>query len=189
MRHRFLFARRSAFILLFVACGAEPPAVEQPAIDTRDPIAVKYVGAPELHVREKPSADAPVMATYQYGEAMPILTDQGEWVEVRSGIGSGWARAEELTTAEEKVAQDKDPQARFRVMPMPVSAPGARGEIYLEADVNSDGDVVGVRIITNTTGSESLAEQNVAALRAGKFHPMIVQNERKPFKYYHRVTY
>jgi outer membrane biosynthesis protein TonB len=74
-------------------------------------------------------------------------------------------------------------------MPMPVSAPASHGEIYIEADVNSDGDVVGTRIITNTTGSPALAIQNEVALRSAKFHPIVIKGERKPFKYYHRVTY
>ena len=72
---------------------------------------------------------------------------------------------------------------------MPVSAPAAKGEIYIEADVNTDGDVVATRIITNTTGSEALAAQNAAALRQAKFYPIVQSGERKPFKYYHRVSY
>ena len=74
-------------------------------------------------------------------------------------------------------------------MPMPVSAPSARGEIYLEADVNSDGDVVTVRTISNTTGSAALEAQNTNALKSAKFYPIMQNNQRVKFKYYHRVTY
>ena len=74
-------------------------------------------------------------------------------------------------------------------MPMPVSAPSARGDIYIEADVNTDGEVTAVRMITNTTGSTALGQQNMDALRRAKFFPIVVKGERQRFKYYHRVTY
>jgi uncharacterized protein YgiM (DUF1202 family) len=175
-----------AFVLL-AACKQETPATG--TVDAREPIAIRYVGAPELPVRDKPSDTAAVIATYQNGEAIPILTEKGEWVEVRSGDGAGWAHAADLTNAETKEAAEENPQPKFRVMPLPVSAPTARGEIYIEANVNSDGDVTEVRLITNTTGSEALANQNMAALRGAKFYPIIQKNSRRPFKYYHRVTY
>lgn len=175
---------------LFAAafCGEKPPTGAV-AIDTREPVAVKYVSSPELQVHERPDAASPVVSTYQNGEAISILTEQREWVEIRTGESSGWARAADLGTAEAKVQQEENPEPKFRIMPLPVTAPSARGEIYLEADVNTDGDVVAVRTITNTTGSASLADLNSAALRSARFHPIVLQGERKPFKYYHRVTY
>jgi hypothetical protein len=110
--------------------------------------------------------------------------------QVRTGDRAGWAHASELTDAAGKKAQDENVlQPKFRVMPLPVSAPGAHGEIYFEANVNTDGDVTDVKLITNTTGSEALANQNAAALRSAKFYPIIQKNTRKPFKYYRKVTY
>jgi uncharacterized protein YgiM (DUF1202 family) len=178
----------AAALLLFAACGKETP-VATGTVDTREPVAIRYVGAPELSVREQANDTAPVIATYQNGEAISILADKGEWVEVRSGDGSGWAKAADLTTAEGKTAQEEVPTPKFKVMPLPVSAPSARGEVYLEADVNSDGEVIHVRTISNTTGSDALASQNSAALRSAKFFPIVMKGERKPFKYYHKVTY
>ena len=184
-RMRGLFA---ALVLVVAACGGETPAVVDTA-DTREPIGVWYVGAPELAVREQPNESAPVIATYQSGEAISVLARQGEWAEVRTGDRAGWAKMSDLSTAEAQQKEQDDPTPKFRVMPLPVTAPGARGEIYIEADVNTDGDVLSTRVITNTTGSATLAAQNEAALRAGKFHPIVQNNERRPFKYYHRVTY
>jgi uncharacterized protein YgiM (DUF1202 family) len=181
--------KRLAFALLaLAACKPDTPAVTD-TVDTREPVAIRYVGAPELEVRAQANDTAAVLATYQNGEAISVLADKGEWVEVRTGDRAGWAKAADLTTAEGKQAQDDDPQPKFKVMPLPVSAPSAHGEIYLEADVNSDGEVVNVRTITNTTGSEALAAQNTNALRSARFYPIVQKGERKPFKYYHRVTY
>jgi uncharacterized protein YgiM (DUF1202 family) len=175
-------------LLVALACTKETPVVTE-TVDTREPLAVKYVGAPELNVHEKASDASAVLATYQNGEAVSVLAEKGEWVEIRTGDGSGWAKAEELTTAEGKTEQEDNPQPRFRVMPLPVSAPSARGEIYFEADVNSDGEVISVKTLSNTTGSDALAAQNGAALRSARFFPIVKDGSRKPFKYYHKVTY
>lgn len=181
--------RLIVFALLLCACKAEGPATDTVVADMREPISVLYVGAPELAVREQANDAAPVIATYGNGEAVSVLVDKGEWVEVRTGDRAGWAKKADLTTAEGKVDAEENPQPKFRVMPMPVSAPSARGEVYIEADVNTDGEVIGARIIVNTTGNAALAAQNVEALKHAKFYPIVVKNERKPFKYYHRVTY
>jgi outer membrane biosynthesis protein TonB len=181
---------RTAFLLSFalLACGRSEPVVTE-TVDTRAPVAVMYVGAPEVNVREQPNDTAAVVATYQNGEALSILVDKGDWVEVRTGDRAGWAKKEDLTSAEGKAAAEADPQPKFRVVPMPVSAPSSHGEIYIEADVNSDGEVTSVHILENTTGSVALAEQNASALRSAKFYPIVQKGERKKFKYYHRVSY
>ena len=183
-----LMKRLAAALLFAVACANEQPAVTE-TVDAREPIGVWYVGAPELPVREQPNDTAAVITTYSNGEALSVLVDKGEWVEVRTGDRSGWAKKADLTTAEEKVAAEENPQPKFKVVPLPVTAPSARGEIYIEADVNTDGEVVATRVITNTTGSEALAAQNVGALMRAKFHPIVLKGERHKFKYYHRVTY
>ena len=181
--------KRFALLLLVAACKQETVVTNFTAMDTREPVAIQYVGAPEMAVREQANDTARIMATYQNGEAISVLADKGEWVEVRIGGSSGWARSADLTTAEGKQAAEDNPQPKFRIMPMPVSAPSARGEIYLEADVNSDGEVVSVRTLVNTTGSMALEAQNTASLKAARFFPIVRNNERTKFKYYHRVTY
>ena len=158
-------------------------------VDTREPIGVWYVGAPELKVRAQPNDTAAEVASYQNGEAISVLAQKGDWAEVRTGAGSGWAKMSDLGTAEAKKELEDNPQVKFRIMPLPVTAPSARGEIYIEADVNSDGEVVATRVLENTTGSPALASQNASALISAKFYPIIRKNQRTPFKYYHRVTY
>jgi TonB family protein len=186
--------KRLALLILLVlpaamACKQETAVTDTTPVDMREAVAIRYVGAPELQVREQPNDTAPVLVTYQNGESISVLAEKGEWVEVRSGDGSGWARAADLTDAQGRQDAEDNPQPKFRVMPMPVSAPSARGEIYLEADVNSDGEVTAVRTITNTTGSAALEAQNTNALKNAKFFPIMQNNQRVKFKYYHRVTY
>jgi hypothetical protein len=110
-------------------------------------------------------------------------------VEVRSGDRAAWAKLADLTNAEGKEKAENNPDPKFRVVPMPVSAPSSHGEIYIMAEVNSDGEITSTRILENTTGSPALAEQNANALKNGKFYPIVVKGERKKFQYFHRVTY
>lgn len=180
--------KRLAVLLFALACAKEQPVVTE-TVDSRAPVGVWYVGAPELAVREQPNDTSPEIATYQNGEAVSVLAEKGDWVEVRTGDRAGWARKADLTTPEGRQKSEENPEPKFRVMPLPVSAPSARGEVYIEADVNTDGDVTATRILINTTGSPVLAEQNELALRSAKFYPIVIKNERKKFKYYHRVTY
>ena len=175
-------------VLLIGACQAEKPAVTG-TYDEREPIKVLYVGAPELTVREQPNDTAPVVATYPNGESISILAEKGDWVEVRTGDRAGWAKASDLATAEQKDQAENNPEPKFRVFPVPVSAPSARGEVYIEADVNTEGEVTATRIITNTTGSDALAVQNANSLKSARFYPIILKGERKQLKYYHKVTY
>jgi len=183
--------KRLVFVLLALAlatCAKETPQIAE-VTDTRASIAVMYVAVPEMVVREKPDDNAPVVTKYPIGDAVSVLTNQGAWIEIRSGERSGWVHAADLQTAQAQKSGEDNPEPKFSRMPLPISAPSAHGEIYIEASVNTDGDVTDSRIITNTTGSETLARQNEASLRAAKFYPITIKGVRKPFKYYHRVTY
>jgi TonB family protein len=172
-------------LILLAACADEPP---RPAV--RTPIAVEYVRGESLAIHEKPSDDAPVIARYDGGESVSILSRNGDWSEVRTADGSGWAHASELASAaESKAAESEVIKPRFRIAPAPVTQPGARGEILLVANVNSDGEVIDVKVERNTTGSRSLEAMNVAALRRARFVPIVRHGKRTPFVYDYHVGY
>ncbi|HEX9163927.1 MAG TPA: SH3 domain-containing protein [Thermoanaerobaculia bacterium] len=176
-------------IAVLALLGACSRAEQPPPTDTREPIEISYVTAPALRVHAQPNDASPLVLTYENGEAVSVMSKKGDWVEVRVGDRTGWGHAADLGSAKEAKQQEENPEVRFRVFPSPVSNPSAHGEIYLEADVNTDGDVVGVRTIGNSTGSEALAAENAASLQQAKFYPIVKKGQRKPFKYYHRVTY
>ncbi len=178
--------RRLAFLLLLFACSREQAIAPT---DTREPVDMAYVTAPELRVHAQPNDSSPIVLTYQNGESVAIMSKRGEWVEVRTGDKTGWSHAGDLGTGAQAKQQNENPQVRFRAFPSPVTNPTAHGEIYLQADVNTDGDVIAVHILENSTGSEALAAQNAAALQAAKFYPIVKNGERKPFQYFHRVQY
>jgi Bacterial SH3 domain len=170
---------------LVVACHQAPAE----KTDTREPIAVQYVGAPELLVHKWAKDESPVVTKFLNGESVAILSRRGDWVEVRTVTGSGFAHAADLTNGTEAKSEEGNPTARFRLAPSPVTAPGAKGTIYIEADVNTDGDVTAERVITDTTNSPDLAARNSAALQRAKFYPIVQKGEKKPFLYYYRVDY
>ena len=182
MRSRFLLA-----ILLLAACRTEPPATAP--VDTREPIEVAYVGAPELQVHAKASDASPVITTYLNGESVSLLARKGDWVEVRTAGASGWAHAADLMNAASAASEEKNPSPKFKSPPSPVVQPGAHGEVYIEANVNDQGEVTSSKIIVNSTGSEALAAQNEAALRRARFYPIVQKGNRVPFVYYYRVDY
>ena len=180
---------RSASILaLVLLAGCSQPPAEQ-ATDTRQPIAIRYVSGGELAVHSRADDNSPVVTHFDHAESVPILADKGQWVEVRTALGSGWAHSAELVSAEEGAQSKDNPNPKFEHPPEAIPSPGTHGTIYIEADVNTDGVVTGTELVSNTTGSEALAAQNAAALQRAKFYPIVIRGERKPFKYDYRVDY
>lgn len=173
--------KRFLLLALLVACSKPEDPIPT---DTREAIAVQYVGAPEAAVHKWAKEDSEVVAKFLNGESVSIMSRKGEWSEVRTGGGTGWVKTADLTNA-----PDAEPTPRFRHIPSPVTAPGAKGTVYIEAQVNTEGDVTSSKVISNTTGSIELAIKNQAALERAKFHPIVVKGARKPFVYYYRVDY
>jgi len=178
--------RRIFFVALLVVAACSK--TDNEVTDTRDPITTKYVSGGEMSVHTKPDDKSAVITKFQHSESVPVMSQKGDWTEVQTAMGTGWVHTSELGGAEE--AQTKDnPNPKFEHPPAPVSAPATHGTIYIEADVNTDGQVTNTTIIENTTGSQELAAQNSVALQHAKFYPITIHGERKPFKYYYRVDY
>ncbi|HVR42822.1 MAG TPA: SH3 domain-containing protein [Thermoanaerobaculia bacterium] len=171
---------------LSLTCGERaeaPPA--------RDPIGIRYVATDEMPVRGRPAETGAVTARFGVGERVSILAERGEWVEVRITFDrSGWARRDDLSDSPLTTSGGAGSAPRFRTPPSPVFSPtGVSGEIVLEAQVNTDGDIVGVRTLRNTTGRPDLEAKNAAELRGARFYPLIVGGARRSFVYEHRVEY
>ncbi len=160
----------------------------------REPIAIRYVIADELPIRKAKDETSPAIATFQIGAPVSILADDGAWSEVRITFDtSGWAlRAHLADSPPGNIAASGGGSAtpRFKVPPTQVFSPGrVSGEIVLEADVNTDGEVTAVRALSNTTGRSDLEAKNVEELRKASFYPLVVGGARKAFIYEHRISY
>jgi len=177
----------SLALSLSVACSEKVPDVPP----MRETAAIEYVRAEKAVVRQSPEATAAEVARINNGEPVSVLAYQGTWAEVRTGTGSGWVERSQLGTVlqDAKLESTKD-TPRFRRTPMPVTSPGnINGEIILEAAVNTDGQVVSVKTLTNSTGSAELEARTISEFRKASFYPMVVHGKRKPFLYYQRVEY
>lgn len=133
--------------------------------------------------------DSPVIAKYLNGESVSILAQKGDWFEVRTAGVSGFVHAADLTDAAAAKQESENPNPKFATVPSPVAAPGAKGTIYIEASVNTEGEITSTKVITNTTGQPDLATRNEEALKRAKFYPIVIKGNRQPFMYYYRVDY
>ncbi len=179
-------------LLILTACVKRPAPV---ASDTQPvppaekmAIAVEYVGVPSITVYERPALDAAVTGSYGLSEAISVLDVKGDWKMIRTFDGTGWVKAAELLTGDQ-IANVDLAVPRFYVAPETIDAPRVHGEIELHAKVNTDGAIIEVRTIMNTTGSQDLADRNAEALKNAKFYPMVDKGSRKTFIYEHHVYY
>ena len=184
---------KRSFALLLILAAATACTKAVPKVATEPPprhaIEIQYVAVPTINVYAQPRADAPVVTQYGINETVSILKRQGEWVELRTVDGSGWARASELMTADQAKAIADNPVPRFLTAPVQVPDARARGEITFNAKVNTDGEIVEVNIAKNTTRNNALAVANANALMEARFYPMIQKGQRMTFTYEYKVEY
>jgi len=77
-----------------------------------------------------------------------------------------------------------------RFLTPPAAIPSARhGQITMQAKVNTDGEVIQVTPVGNTTGDNQLALENANALLNARFYPMVQKGQRFTFTYEHKVYY
>lgn len=173
-----------ALFFLLAACDQTKLATVRNASEFR------FVGPATMAVHAQPNGSSPVVVTYRRGETVSVFAVKGEWAEVRAGEGTGWARTSDLVTTQQQEKREADNvMPRFVVPPSPIADLSTRGEIVVEADVNTSGEVVNVRVIRNTTGSPGLAYKNAESLRSAKFAPIIRNGNRENFIYEYRVSY
>lgn len=184
---------RNRLLLLFIpillfSCMQKPKPVAQASSETREPVAIRYVGVPTLKIYGAPNDAANVITKYGYGETVSVLSHRGPWAELRMfDSSSGWALASELMTAEDAAKVTDTP--RFYMPPPAVEGGRAHGEIEMQAKVNTDGTVIDVVTVKNTTGSSALGQQNADALKQAQFYPITQKGQRMTFYYTHSVYY
>jgi hypothetical protein len=170
---------------LLAGCAQETQVVT----DTRESIEIDYVRTPALDVHKAADSASPVITSYKTGESVSVLSKKGGWIEVRTIDGSGWAEAAGVAAKAEDAVPTDMTSVRFRIPPSAVSNPSAHGELAFEALVNTDGEVVSVKTVTNTTGSTELERQNRESLLKAKFQPIVVKGQAQTFVYDYRVRY
>lgn len=187
-----LIAILSLILVAVLSCTQKPAPVASETQTSVEPaeryaIGIEYVAVPRASVHARPAEDSPVIESYGLTEAVSVLEKKDGWTLVRTFSGAGWVKGTDLVDAKTSEAMDTT-TPRFYVEPGKVPFRG-RGEIWLQAKVNTDGQVVEVKTVKNTTGSQAVETANIDALKVAQFYPMLEKGQHKTFVYEHRVYY
>jgi len=162
------------------------------------------VTASSLNVRREPSGDADVLTQVKRGTELAVLLAGESWTNVRLSDGTtGWV-------ASRFIARDGQPRpggrsksaARGRTGCPPdsdyafVDTPALRGSdaqasglVVIEAMVNTKGIVTSTKVISNTTGDESLAFLAEREIKSATFSPPIRNCMPRSFIFTYRRTF
>jgi uncharacterized protein YgiM (DUF1202 family) len=199
--------KRFAVVVLLVAgCASAPPAAppstpppapapSAPAMDAV--IGSVRVNATALNVRSDPSMNGEIVTHAKKGEKLDVLAERGDWLRVRLADGSeGWVSAQHVMRDGASAAKPRrsgcpsDSDYAFAKNPMPVfSDSGAHGMVTVEANVDSKGNVTSTKLISNTTGDESLGFLTEREIRAAKFIPPVRECVPKAFIFTYKRSF
>lgn len=184
---RFRFAVLVAGGLLASCATAPPPPAPQPtpapppsAPSPEQSVGTVTVTASALNVRREPSTSGDVITLVKRGEKLALLASTDSWSKVRLGTGeTGWVSSQHVTregaaakpaTRPRKGGCPPDSDYAFATTPVPsFSDSGSHGLVVVEADVDTGGRVISTRLISNSTGDESLAFLTQREIKGAKF--------------------
>jgi uncharacterized protein YgiM (DUF1202 family) len=132
------------------------------------------VTATTLNVRRDASPSSDVVAQVRKGERLALLSDSDEWMRVRLGNGdTGWVSSQFVTREGARSRRSGcPPDSDYRMVSSPTpsfSEGGAHGLVTVEANVDARGSVTATRVMSNTTGDESLATTAEREIRNVRF--------------------
>ncbi len=180
------FLALSLFLLAF-ACAAPPPpppeVAPEPPTAAPGPAGEPVIGtvrvtASTLNVRRDPATTAEVIVQVKKGQRLPLLASTEGWMKVRTPKGeSGWVSSQHVRREEPRAASRSrrkscpaDAEFSFVKAPMPsFSDSGSHGVVVVEATVNTSGDVMSTKLVSNTTGDEALAFLTEREIKSAKF--------------------
>jgi TonB family protein len=195
----------TALALLFVSrCAAPPPApVAAPSTPPPPPVVAETVShtvtvkASALNVRSEPSAEAELVAQVKKGTVLGVLRSEDGWVRVKLSDGAvGWvaerfvARAGETRTSKPKKGCPADSDFAFEETPtLTFSESGAHGLVVVDATVNTKGVVTATKVLSNSTGDETLAFLAEREIKSARFEPPIRGCVPRAFVFTYRRTF
>ena len=156
------------------------------------------VKATALNVRADSSTEADVVKLVRRGEKLSLLKDGGDWLKVRLASGEvGWVSAQHVARdgAKQKKARRNgncpgDSDFAFVKAPLPSFSDKPKpGMVVVDATVNTKGDVVSTKVVSNSTGEEALAFLTVREIKSAKFMAPIRNCEPRSFTYTYKRTF
>ena len=198
-------------LLVVFACAAPPPPVAPPPTPAPPPpapapaeervIGTVRVMASALNVRAEASADAEVVTQVKKGTSLSVLAEDEGWTKVRLASGDvGWVASRFVSAANASTQQSRkkssksgcpaDSDYAFVETPTPsFSDRGAHGIVVVEATVNTKGSVTATKIVSNSTGDETLGFLAEREIKSAKFSPPIRNCVPRSFIFTYRRTF
>ncbi len=148
-----------------------------------------------LNVRNAASASAEVVSRTRRGEKLALLEDSGDWLRVRLADGTtGWVSSQHIVregaAARPRRGCPPDSDYAFIKAPKPAFSDGSsHGIVVIEAGVDAKGNVVSTRVVSNTTGDQSLASLTERELREAQFAPPVRNCVAKAFVFTYKRAF
>ena len=203
----------SLSLLLVFACAspAPPPPVSAPATPPPPPpaapaqervIGTVQVTASALNVRAEAAGEGEVIKQVKKGAVLDVLANGDSWTKVRLASGEvGWV-ASRFVSSGSATASKKAParggkpgcpaDSDFAFVETPTLAfsdRGAHGIVVVEASVSAKGNVTSTKVVSNTTGDETLAFLAEREIKGAKFSPPIRNCVARSFIFTYRRTF
>lgn len=185
---------------LWGCASAPPPPPPAPEPATAAELA-PAPAAPEVswlvtsksaNVRESASTKAATMARLARGARLTSFEEKDGWLHVKlADTRTGWIRKDLL-----KKDDGCLPDRREVLLTPPMlrmsdgsGAPGPKGKVVVEADIDDKGDVSTVRVVKNETGSPERAEMAKREVQGVKFQPPVKKCRVTGFTYVYARTF
>lgn len=204
--------RGVALIVLAFACAAPPPPATVPE-PTPQPVAQTPAGevaigtvrvtATTLNVRAEPSTTASSIAQVRKGDRLTLIAAGDEWMKVQMPDGAtGWvakqhvsrdgAAASSPPSRPRRTSSGCPPDRNYSFASTPTPGfveNGPHGVVTVEANVDSNGVVRSTKVISNTTGDESLAVIAEREIAKSRFVPPVRNCAQKAFIFTYKRSF
>jgi uncharacterized protein YgiM (DUF1202 family) len=201
----------AAAATLFAACASTttvetpPPAPAPPPVSR--PVEEAVIGAARvmtnsLNVRSAPSLEGEILVQVKKNDRLSILQSGDDWIRVRLGDGTtGWVSRALIAIdgqSSSKVPAGKprragcpaDSDFHFARTPVPAFSDSSKhGLVVVDAYVNVNGDVTSTKVVTNSTGDETLALLAQREMKGAKFVAPVRACVLREFIYTYRRTF
>jgi TonB family protein len=197
--------RLAAVVLVLAACAspAPPPAETVPepqpvAVPKQEAaIGTVRVTTSVLNVRKDGSLSSAVIAQVKKGDRLALLADDDQWMRVRIADGTtGYVSAplvkrEGVQQSRARKGCPADADYSFAQAPLPSFSDRAtaHGIVTVDATVDTKGNVTSTKVISNSTGDETLAFLAEREIQKAKFVAPIRNCAPRPFIFTYTRTF
>jgi len=185
----------AALAAILGGCATAPPPAAEPAPAPAEPAPApqseerSWIVPKTVNVRDAPSTSSAAIAKATKGTRLTSFEEQNGWVRVKlADTRTGWIRKDLLRKDDGCLPDRKEVLLEPPMLRMS-DAPGPKGRVVVEADIDESGAVRTVRVVTNETGSEERAEAVKAEVQTVKFQPPVRKCKVSGFTYVYSRTF